>query len=565
MKELERRAAALPAWTWGLVPALVCLVTGLTDRLYTDIDSFYVSVVTNGLYGNSFCQNNHPLLGLIVGALAQIFPQADWFALLTRILVTFAVWWCSVLLAKCVPFGARRLALWFLLILFLLRNTLYNKNYTIHSAMFMALGVLTCLLALRFPLGRTARWIAAGFAAAGILFRVKSSVLLFPFLALSVVFWLFWDCSKGKLRTSFRYLLHVFVPSICTVGSLLLFFSVFYTFTPYRTDMAYDDARVTLGDYPAKDWEDVRAVLEPAGISENDYLCMSGGILMDTEVLTIEKLQLAAKVNSAQRLSVTPQAFTDAVHDLRAATAESPLLQWTLLLAALAVLGVFLLPCRRCEKVMSLLACCGAGVIVLYFALLGRTRDRVVIAVLFGVLSVCLPPLLAVQARPGALLHHLRQISCVLLGGVCLVLMLRRSYGGVQLACTARVPEEPTTEGESGSDTVYLWNSMLLALQLTEQYMQPGKLPSADYLQHNIPYGEWISGQRYLNETLTEIGLANPLRALAERSDVRLVADDVSLLQTFLREHYGTDITFTQVATKDVFAVGETPVWQAVG
>lgn len=563
LKALGRRAEALPAWTWGIVPALVCLVTGLTDRLYTDIDNFYVSIVTNGLYGSPYCQYTHPLLGLLIGNLARIWPQADWFALLTRIFITLSVWWFCVLLAKCVPFGARRVGLWFLLILFLLRNTLYNTNYTIPAAMFAALGVLTLLLALRTPLGCGTPWIIALFVSLGILWRAKGAVLIVPFAALALAVWLFFASPIGTRRARFKRLLSLTWPALLCIAALLAGFSAFYAAEPYSTSKAYDNARISLRDFPAQPWGEVKDELEPVGISENDYLCIIGGVLMDTEILTPDKLLLADEANGAQRFSLSPRAFRTAFSDLRSVLAESPLLQWCLLLGVLAAAAVLFSPCRWYTRLEIVLACGGAGLIILYFSLLGRTRDRVVISVLFGLLTVCLPPLLSAPVRGGKMRQWLRRGVCALLAVVCALLIVRRSYGGVQLACTARV-QEPTTAAEADDDTVYVWNSMLLALQMTEQYMQPGKLPDEAFLQHNIPYGEWVSGQSYFNEMLAEIDLPNPICALIDRPNTRLVAADIELLETFLQEHYGSTITLQQVGTMEVFAVGETPIWQVV-
>ena len=87
--------------------------------------------------------------------------------------------------------------------------------------------------------------------------------------------------------------------------------------------------------------------------------------------------------------------------------------------------------------------------------------------------------------------------------------------------------------------------------------MEMGKLPTKEFMLHNIPAGDWTYGQPYFNELLINIDAENPALALLERKHTYYVDDDCSFVLQYLREHYGIDIKAEQVGI-----INNVPVWQ---
>ena len=59
--------------------AIVCLtIHCLTKKLYSDVDNFTISVVTNGLYdANNYCLHLHPVLCWIIAGISCIWKNTD--------------------------------------------------------------------------------------------------------------------------------------------------------------------------------------------------------------------------------------------------------------------------------------------------------------------------------------------------------------------------------------------------------------------------------------------------------------------------------------------------------
>ena len=94
--------------------------------------------------------------------------------------------------------------------------------------------------------------------------------------------------------------------------------------------------------------------------------------------------------------------------------------------------------------------------------------------------------------------------------------------------------------------------------------MSQGKLPDENFVQHNLPWGEWnTSGQTGYQQFLSSLGMENPMQSLLTRPNTYLVGNDTGLIQTWLREHYDGQAVVQPIGTVDVFAMGEVPVWQA--
>ena len=99
--------------------------------------------------------------------------------------------------------------------------------------------------------------------------------------------------------------------------------------------------------------------------------------------------------------------------------------------------------------------------------------------------------------------------------------------------------DESAYEQTLREDDLYIWPSWHSAVP--KVFGKQGKLPTLRVLEHNIPLGDWSSGQPYYTEFLSRIGHPNPIRDLAEKPNVYIMTDSSFILR-FLRRHYGEDI-----------------------
>lgn len=554
----------VPIWLYGFFPAACCLLKGLSDRLYTDIDSFLVSIICAGLYGKgSVCPVIHPLLSLATGFLSQLWPGADWFSVLGQAFVVLGIWWLGTLLALSIPQQAKRWACLLVLCFALMQFSLFNINFTVYAGFFSFLAVSTLLLSLRFSLPAIARFLAAFFLALSILWRAAGTALLIPFLFLDLA--VLYISHRLSIKSIWKQL----VPCILSVVILSALSFGFYSIPDKKTAKVYSASRGMLVDYPHNPWEEVNDQLISLGISENDYNALSAGILLDTDFVTADTLQEVSTIAKVPSHDFSLAALTSSLSDLPSVF-STPLLRILSLFSLALLLLLLLSGAPPSDKIEALLALGGMCVICLYYQYLGRLPERVAACVALALLAVLLPLFLSAPSRQGKPARWLWRIPCAVVGcALCLCLWKNRyNYNILQPALLAGPAESQTAStglpGEENSNSVYLWNSTILALYMTDHYMSQGKLPPKDFVQRNLPWGEWnTSGQPYYQQLLVTLGMENPMQSLLIRPNTYLVGNDTSLIQTWLREHYDAQARVHSIGTVDVFALGEVSVWRA--
>lgn len=555
----------IPVWLYGFLPAACCLLKGLSDRLYTDIDSFLVSITCAGLYGEgSICPVIHPLLSLMTGFLSRLWPGADWFSVLGQAFIVLGIWWLGTLLALCISQPWKRLTCLLILCFALLQFSLFNINFTVYAGFFSFLGVATLLLSFRNILPSFARFFAVLFLCFGILWRKEGAALLLPFLLLDL-------CVLAlSCKISRRMIHQLLFCCILPVAFLLLFSFVFSVASPARqTASVYSASRSILVDYPHLSWEEIGGTLADLGLSENDYNAVASGMLLDTERVTADFLQQVSAVSQTGAYPLSPANLFQTFSALPGVF-STPLLRILSLFSLALLLLLMVSGSPLYDKIEALLAPGGACVICLYYQYLGRLPERVAACVVLALLAVLLPLFLSAPSRQGNPARWFWRIACAAAGCVlCLCLWKNRySYHILQPALLAGQTENQTTAaafpGGENNDSVYLWNSTTLALYMTDHYLSQGKLPDENFVQHNLPWGEWnTSGQPYYEQLLAKLQMENPMQSLLTRPNTYLVGNDTGLIQTWLREHYDGQAVVQPIGTVDVFAMGEVPVWQA--
>ena len=548
----------------GLLPATFCIFSGVIDRLYVDIDSFLISMTVSGLYGsNAVCPVIHPLLAILLGQFAPLAPTVDWFTFLGRVLITLAVWWLGVLIAWCTDFLPKRLGCLVFFSILLFRFPLFNTNFTIVSAIFSFTGICTLLLALRRPLPRFSLFCSALFICLGTLWRPQCAALMIPFLTLDLTILLLRHAIP--LSAVKKVLLPTLLPSLLLVA----FAAALPVISPSCANArVYNSTRGNFIDFPKRPWVEVSEEVTALGLSENDYDTLSGSILMDTDLATTPTLQALSGIARERGFSFGADTLRTLGQDFLAAFSTLQLKVFVLLTGML-LLAVCLSSSPLLHKIEAVLAVLGALLITLYYLYRGRLPERLFVSVFLMQFSVLLPLFLAAPPPRRFPVHKFWKAFCAL-SACCLCLLLvknRHNYHVTQLAVTAGTAPAADTEllPADTPDTVYLWDSMSLALYMTEHYMMPGRLPSTAFARQNLAWGEWnTSGQPFYQALLAKLNLDNPMQCLLTRPNTYLVVKDAARIEAWLQEHYDPAATLQQVGTVDVYAVGPVPVWQAV-
>ena len=548
----------------GLLPAAFCIFSGVIDRLYLDIDSFLVSMTVSGLYGNNaVCPVVHPLLAMLLGRLAPLAPGVDWFTLISRILVAVTAWWLGVLIAWCIEDKYKRIGCLVAFSILLFRFPLFNANYTVHCAFFALAGIATLLLALRRTMPRSALFWGGLFFCLAILWRPEGAALMLPFLALDLVVLLLRRALP--LSAVKKVLLPMALPALLVVAFSVLLPVVSPS---YAAANAYSDARRSFVDYPSRPWAEVAEDVTALGLSENDYETLSRSILLDPDVADTPTLQALSGIARERGFSLSADSLRTLGADFLAAFSTLQLKIFALLTVLLLVM-LWLSDTPLLHKLEALLAVLGAMLIALYYLYRGRLPERLFVSIFLMQFSVLLPLFLAAAPTHRFSAGRLWKAFCAL-SVCCLCLLLvknRHNYHVTQLAVSAGTSASAETEllPSDSSDTVYVWDSMSLALYMTEHYMMPGKLPSTAFTRQNLAWGEWnTSGQPFYQNLLASLNMGNPMQALLTRPHTYLVAEDAACIETWLQEHYDPAATLQQVGTVEVYAVGPVPVWQAV-
>lgn len=567
-----------PYFTAGaLILASICyLLWSVSGTLYNYMDNMTVSLVSAGMYGSSFfCQYIHPLFSIIVHGLSGILVQADVFALLVHAFLFLGVFFLFYMALDTafrksvteweVKDFLEALAMLLGILVFCMGINIWSVNYTVQTSALLLCAIVTLSYGLHREKGKA--WIAAGtiLAAAGFLMRTESVLLFLPFMALSFFVSLLTAKEKKEyLRKSLRFL----GPAVLAGVVLLASSAVFNAREPYASDNRYNRYRTTAEDYPVKAYRASGA--EKEGITEDEYMLVSSEwMLLDTARFDTELMRKVADSGSMNAYPSTAAGLAAAVREMARTVSHTDIF-----LFVLAILAV-LLAVRNISasgsgllKAESILALAGGFVILLYFTVRGRALFRVWQSVLLAQISVLLCSLLHIArekkerktADPASVpaRHNGRKKPLIplLLTGI-IAIGLFYCTGQVTAHTVFHEPVSPLfsrsgadesmfSETKEG-DGLYIWYNWYFTAMQT--FADQEKLPSEEFLQHNIPAGDWVYGQVYFREHLEKLDAENPAEALFARPDTRLVGGATESFMRYMRKNYGEDLVFEEAGT----------------
>ncbi len=536
-----------------------------SDRLYIDEDNYLLSAVTNGLYGGiTVCRNMHPFLGYMLGGLSKLLPLADVFTLLMHLALILTLGWVIHLMLRIFPGIMDRILIAAVLLYLQFAVRIWNVNYTVWAAFFAFAGIVTLFARKEEKERMPFSVLAALLYGLGLMVRRQGALLFIPFILLELI------CSflrqrrekamyeKTELRKGIMYCL----PLCAVTLTLLLGSMIFYSYEPYRSALAYDNARIQLGDYPTKSWEEIENEAEAVGIHETDYRAAQMWIFADTQIMTGETLGQMAALGEKWALDPTPEGILYSAKDflfdmrLNPALLLAPAAGLVLLLA-----GVLISRGKLHDKLEAAAAILFAFIIIGYFIMLGRAPVRVWQPVYLAASSVLLAIYTRIPQIEWKRIRNLLQTAGILtmLLPVFLTGIPKLSFHEPTTAFNARTGAD---EGELirayEKGEIYLVGGYKTITEpgtlqqvqgngwgvLRSACMEQGKLQGAEFYHHFLPVGSWVHDQPFYTAACDEIGIDNPMRALVERENVFLLCYEdnpeyFNRLIEFLYDRYG--------------------------
>lgn len=551
MEMVTERRKAGKGWMAAFLIAVFCTGVNTWQWLYTDVDNYYIAMVTNGILGaDRYTPLVNPLLCRLAALLSAGFPLSDGYLLTVKAIVFCGYWWCAYRLLN--SSRRKRLVGWLMLAL-VCAMCPPQMHYTALGALLSALG----WLGLSFT-AQSKRWRnlipTIFFTLCGILFSWRSGVLIAPF-GILVLLMSALSTEKGTKAGLLGRGIGCAVAAAILCGGLYV----------YQTWTEGDSVRFIRAERAATQATASYDSLQSPSFSWNDYDLIRSSFLADREGITTQKLE-----EIAAQSRVSPSPVSSAATLIATALGE---LRSCALLVSWAVLLLLLLCTKNSlpAKLGTLLSLASAIGLGIWLDMNGQLNENsclilsigmifYIVAAIFwgtketdGLWEVAsfrnqFPLRRAVRSAAGCML-----VAVIALGSLTWILAGPKAP---QLAFSAREQLSDSFFQPENSDQ-FLWLAEDYNEKcLREGYFQEGKLPSEPFMLRNIPAGGWIYGCGAMEQYLKRVKAEAPLEKALEGNGTYIVASDISMVLQYIREHFGKGYSAWQVDTN----LG-VPVW----
>ncbi|MCQ2514929.1 MAG: hypothetical protein MJ089_07575 [Ruminococcus sp.] len=542
----------------SLVIAVLCyLIQIYTQLLYTNHDNMWVSIVVNGIFDNdNYCIYLHPFLCWFFKVLKLIIPSADVFATTGFICISFSIFIFSYLaltllnkkLSKC---------LFIILIVFLtFALSMWNNNYTVQAAYFSFIGVVLfftgCYHNKLFYIILGILYYCLGF-----MWRQESALLFIPFIILEIVFYVLENRLQIK-KSGFKFVKCVGLFLLC-VAVLMVGRCVVQNSNTYKNSVEYNQYRTDLEDYPCKSWEEL-STSDKEVINQNYYDSVCHWFLADTDVFNNEFIKTVANAGKNSDLDLSINNIIISVKGVLILLYCSGFTIIIFVIALILLSLLVLITGNKYSRIKCIFSILGSAIILVYFNLIGRAPMRVIESVFLALLSILVVFFINNQ------INNREKFICVINFILCCLLLLSivKLLPNVilNIRTTAQMPfnscedvDEQKFSDTFNDNSLFLWKSWYI--NITSYYIDNGKLPTSQFINHNIPIGDWVYGQVYFNNHLVEIDAENPALALLDRNNTYLVDEDYKTMLLHLKEHYGDNIDVEYAGS-----IADVPYWR---
>lgn len=567
---------------------IIYLCFSIFFPLYSDIDNYLISLVTNGVYSSTenYVIYIHPCLCYIIKCMSFVFPNADNYLLLNELLMLIGVWLLSYISLNLSHSKLQKLCTQVVLfVLVMYKSSRCFDNFTVTAAFLMCVGM--ALIAYSIISNKVYyRWlylIAIIFIMFGYMWRAEAVLMGMPYFIFMLVICYIIRCDKcadtcyKQLPAKFviPFNMHVakqiFLIGCCVFCCLLpfkLWNKEIQHSNAYYDGIVYNEARSSLVDYK-QTWNSLDEAYVPGGVTYNDANAAMSMFLADTENMTGKRL---LEIGAHAVRKTIPLLSLEYFHML--------LLSATIFCPSFAAISFFVFLVifssnyKRWQKLAALCVYLSYLCYSTFFITIGRILPRVY-SILYYYMFVVLVTILYVPmvltTSTDILKFYFRKgFRIFAVCGIFITMSWRVADGiknitGLQSSfCAKQDNESLAVDWQQGED-LYIWDVRVLDDTLMKDYMNVGKLYSKDFITHNIPAGEWIYGQPYFYDYLSWSGIGDPLTALLTREHTYYIGTDDSLkiALTYVQEHVSSE--YRTVPIQHFEQNGKTyGVWQFV-
>lgn len=541
---MKKKARFINIITAFVLAILMLFLIASFEKLYSNVDNFNISLVTNGLFDkDAYTYYLHPWLCKFINILANILPKADAYVLLMHTLLFVCIWSIFDLILNLKISRFSQIVFIFITFTSGIAVNIWNCNYTIHAAFFVFTGAILILNGHSWLYRYIVGIILLCF---GFMWRIKGALLISPFIILDICFRIINNRNYKILRNKgqVKYFL---IPLLCIAILCVSQYTVENSKT-YKKYVEYSVYRTKVEDFPVASWKEISEKM--VTVTEADYKAVVSWILLDTDRVNTHTFKQISDVGSINKypysVSGVIQAIKEMIHTFISYKS------WTFIFSGiiLSIIIYLLLNCKSRWKALAeiVFAIFGAFVIILYFSI----RGRAVLHIWVSVNLITEYLIVVIAARELQRLENKKKnkLYGVILLSICVIgvffNLIKGEWHIPQLAINSRTGNEINEfERTYENDNVYIWGSW--HKNVTSIYMNNGKLPTQEFMNHNISAGDWTYGQKFFNESLLKMKITNPALALLERDNTYFVDEDCKFVCNYLRQSYGKKVSAVKV------------------
>lgn len=521
-----------------------------TQKLYTSVDNFTIALVTNGYYGeDTYTYYLHPWLCKGINLLSKALPNADAYTLLMHVLLFGAFWIIYYLILK-KPLQMRDKVVSIILIFAVSFNIyIWQYNYTVQATFFVLSGY-AILQSERAQRNIYMYIVAIVYMCIGYMWRLEGALLTVPFLLLDIGMYVW------KRKSNKRLVLYWITATICIFGIML---SETFIDMQYAEFIEYSKQRTRVEDFPMVAYNELP--IESINFSESEYDAACNWYLFDVDRIDTELLHSMADLGATNEFEYTMDGCVKVIKTMILSIVSWS--DWTITVgSSIIFMFITLLKGKINWKNIAeaVMAFAGGAVIIVYFAFKGRALEHVWLSVIMSILCIYLLQMLRKLEKETVYYDWVRKVVLLVCVGGLIQCLSGVSWHEPVFPINSRKDNQiEEFEKTYSEDSLYIWGGW--HREITFKYMNLGKLPTQEFIEHNMSVGDWIYGQKYYLEYLDRVNAANPAIALLERENTYFVseAETCSFVLEYMREHYGEDIQVVQVDS-----ILYIPVWKFV-
>lgn len=540
-----------------LITIFSFLIFKCSHNLYSNVDNFNISLVTNGLFGDdTYTYYLHPWLCKIINAISLVFPSVDAYVFLMHVFLCGAM--CMMYHLILIQKWKIKDKMFLIIILFTIQIDIgiWSYNYTLQATFFVLVGAAVLIKKMIDEENEkdiVDIILGSMFLGIGFMWRIQGALITIPFVCLVIIIEIF--DHKNRMIVIMRAI-QLFVFPIFFI--IVLWVSQYSTETSqkYKAGIAYSEARTVVEDFPVKPWEEISDEIKD--VSETEYNAAVSWLLIDTDIIDTELFREIADHGKTNAHSLSLGGILGAIKDLGyyALHQVSKVLECIILLTFVLIIS-WSGNNNKLYRIGILLALGGGGIILLYFSIRGRANAQVRYCILFSLLFVFL--ILLAKKNNEA---NKTKVTCMVgfcLTFICLMgtysLLMKSDWRFPLWAINSRTDNANILVNEDYNDELYIWGRW--HRDVTQTYMNAGKLPTQEFIDHNISSGDWMYGQKYFCEHLSKINAENLAVALLKRKNTYFVGENYEQVLQYLREEYDKRIEIRQVTM-----INDIPVWK---